>query len=197
MPLPAFRCPVCRNALTLDVVFAHDGVRESILHLLNAHPAAGKLLRPLLGYIGLFAPVKTEMRYERVAALLAELVPMIHAGTVQDGHGRVWPAPLEYWSQAFEQMLANRDTGALRLPLKSHGYLNAIVTGFSNKSSSASEQQTEAQRAGHAGFGTSATRQQPVTIAEPAPRSVLSEEARLELLRAAGSRRAETIGENQ
>ncbi len=200
MPLPSFRCPVCRNALTLDVVFAHDGVRDAILHLINASPDAGRLLRPMLGYVGLFAPVKTEMRYERVAALLGELVPMIHAGTVRDANGQTWPAPLDYWRQALEEMMAKRDAGeagGLKLPLKSHGYLTAIVAGMSNKASASAERRTEAQRAGHAGAGTPVARMQPVTVAEPGPRTVLPDHVRQDMLRAAGSRRADSIGDSK
>lgn len=197
MPLPTFRCPVCRNALTLDVVFAHDGVRDAILHLVNAHPEAGRLLRPLLAYVGLFAPVKTEMRYERVAALLGELVPMIHAGTVRDAHGQTWPAPLDYWRQAFEEMVARRDAGGLKLPLKSHGYLTAIVAGMSNKASASAERRIEAQRAGHAGAGTPVARMQPVTVTEAPARSFLPDNVRQDILRAAGSRRAESLGESK
>lgn len=197
MPLPAFRCPVCRNALTLDVVFAHDGVRDAILHLVNAHPEAGRLLRPLLGYVGLFAPVKTEMRYERVAAILGELVPMIHAGTVSDPHGQVFAAPLEYWRLAFEEMLSRCDAGALKLPLKSHGYLTAIVVCMSGKAAASAERHTEAQRAGHAGAGTPSARLQSVAISSPTPRAAIPADVRQNVLRAAGSRRADPIESSQ
>lgn len=196
MPLPTFRCPVCRNALTLDVVFAHDGVREAILQLVNAHPEAGKLLRPLLAYVGLFAPAKTEMRYERVASILGELVPIVHAGTVRDANGQVWPAPLDYWRQAFDEVLARRDAGTLKLPLKSHGYLTAVVLGMSNKAASSAERRVEEQRAGHAGAGTPQARMQAVTVAEPVARAI-PEHIRKDVLRAAGSRRANTIGDHQ
>ncbi|WP_423197425.1 CpXC domain-containing protein [Cupriavidus sp. H19C3] len=190
MPMPSFRCPCCRNELTLEVVFAHEGVRESVQHLVNAHPAASKLLRPMLAYVGLFAPEKTDMRYERVASILGELVPMVKAGTVRDGHGTEWSAPMEYWCQAFEEMIARRDGGGLKLPLKSHGYLCAIVAGYSNKADARAERVTEAQRAGHAGFGTAPARMQTTTIHEPAPRSATSAEARQGALRAANSRKA-------
>lgn len=197
MPLPAFRCPVCRNTLTLDVVFAHDGVRESILHLVNAHPEAGRLLRPLLAYVGLFAPVKTEMRYERVAAILGEMVALIHAGTVRDAHGQEWPAPLEYWRLAFDEMIARRDAGGLKLPLKSHGYLTAIVAGMSNKAAASAERHTEAQRAGHAGTGTAPARLQAVTVSEPPARTIVPAHIRQDMLRAVGSRRAENLGDSK
>lgn len=190
MPLPSFTCPVCRNPLTADVVFAHEGVRDAILQLINAHAEGGKLLRPLLAYVGMFAPLKTEMRYERVAAVLAEVVNSIKAGIVRDTHGVTHAAPLDYWRQAFEEMAARRDAGSLKLPLKSHGYLHTVVIGLASKAAAAAERKTEAQRAGHAGMGTQADRMQPITLETP-KRSVPSAEIRQNLLRAAGSRRAD------
>ena len=58
MTMPTITCPVCRNQLTWETIFAHEGVREAMVALVNAHPSASKLLRPLLGYVGLFAPEK-------------------------------------------------------------------------------------------------------------------------------------------
>ncbi|AXV78910.1 MULTISPECIES: hypothetical protein [Ralstonia solanacearum species complex] len=193
MALPSFHCPVCRNVLTAEVVFAHEGVRDAVLQLVSAHPDGAKLLRPLLGYVGMFAPAKTEMRYERVATVLAEVVASIKTGTVRDGYGVTHAAPLDYWRMALEEMAARRDTGQLKLPLKSHGYLHAVVVGLADKASASDERKTEAQRAGHAGAGTATARQQPVMVSEakrPMPADV-----RKTMLSAAGSRRAETLGE--
>ncbi|CAH0445474.1 hypothetical protein LMG10661_01692 [Ralstonia syzygii subsp. syzygii] len=196
MPLPTFTCPVCRCFMSAEVVFAHEGINEAIRHLCNAHPKGGELLRPLLAYVGMFAPVKTEMRRDRVAALLRELVPMINAGTVRDKHGVTHAAPPEYWRQAFEEMAARRDTGDLQLPLKSHGYLQAVVVGLASSAAASAERKTEAQRAGHAGHGTASARQQSVTVAEPAARTPIPEEVRQNMLRLAGSRRAAFIGDD-
>ncbi|WP_244190962.1 hypothetical protein [Ralstonia mannitolilytica] len=190
MPLPSFTCPVCRNPLSVDVVFAHEGVRDAILQLVNAHAEGAKLLRPLLAYVGMFAPVKTEMRYERVATVLAEVVASIKAGTVRDAHGVTHAAPLDYWRQAFEEMAARRDAGSLKLPLKSHGYLHTVVVGLASKAAATVERKTEAQRAGHAGMGTQAERVQAVTTETP-KRSAVYAEIRQDVLRVAGSRRAE------
>ncbi|WP_233176902.1 hypothetical protein [Ralstonia sp. ASV6] len=176
--------------MSAEVVFAHEGINEAIRHLCNAHPKGGELLRPLLAYVGMFAPVKTEMRRDRVAALLRELVPMINAGTVRDKHCVTHAAPLEYWRQALDEMIARRDTGDLQLPLKSHGYLQTVVVGLASKAAATAERNTEAQRAGHAGMGTQAERVQAVTVDAP-KRSAPSPEIRQNLLRAAGSRRAE------
>lgn len=197
MPLPTFQCPVCRCSMSAEVVFANEGINEAVKHLVNLHPEGRRLLRPALDYVGLFAPVKTEMRRERVAAVLRELSALIHAGTVSDAHGREWAAPLDYWRQALEEMVARRDSGALKLPLKSHGYLTAIVVGMSGKAAASAERHTEAQRAGHAGSGTSPERAQAVTISTPVPRAVVPTHVRQDVLRAAGSRRADNLGETK
>jgi hypothetical protein len=156
--LPTFDCPVCRNALTWDVVFAHQGVRDAMLALVNAHAEGRKLLRPLLSYVTLFAPAKTALRYERIASLSNELVDMIRPATLERG-GRVWPAPLDYWRQGMEEVVQRaHGNGGLRLPLTSHGYLLEVVMGYANKSEAAGETKKEQQRAGHAGHGTAADR---------------------------------------
>ncbi|QNT25344.1 hypothetical protein [Ralstonia solanacearum] len=190
MALPSFHCPVCRNVLTAEVVFAHEGIRDAILLLVNAHPEGAKLLRPLLGYVGMFAPAKTEMRYERVATVLADVIASIKAGTVRDVHGVTHAAPMDYWRMALEEMAARRDKGQLKLPLKSHGYLHAVVVGLADKAAASDERKTEAQRAGHAGAGTAPARRQPVTVAET--RRPMPSDVRKTLLGAANSRRLET-----
>ena len=153
MSMPTITCPVCRNQLTWETIFAHHGVRDAMLALVNAHPSASKLLRPLLGYAGLFAPEKTAMRYERIAALLDELVAMIRESQLKRD-GTVYAAPLDYWINAFNEVLARRDAGTLRLPLSSHGYLIEIIVGYSKKADATAEMIREKQRAGHAGYGS-------------------------------------------
>jgi hypothetical protein len=152
--LPTFDCPVCRNALTWDVVFAHQGVREAMVALVDVHTDGRRLLRPMLSYITLFAPRKTALRYERVASLATELTEMIKSAQIDRG-GRVWPAPLDYWRSAFEEVVNRSHIGnSLRLPLASHGYLLEVVMGYADKSEAKAENKQEQQRAGHAGHGT-------------------------------------------
>lgn len=174
--LPTFDCPVCRNPLSWDVVFAHQGVRDAMLALVNAHAEGKKLLRPMLAYIGLFAPTKTAMRYERVASLANELVDLITPATITRG-GRIWPAPADYWRQGFEEVVqrAHSNTG-LRLPLNSHGYLLEVVTGYANKQEAQAEKHNEKQRAGHAGTGS--YRPQSTTVGVPAAIRAIAEEPR-------------------
>ena len=158
MTMPTFDCPVCRNTLTVETVFAHQDVRDAIQALIDVHPEGGRLLRPMLGYVGLFAPAKTAMRFGRIAAVLREITEHIRSASVSLD-GRTYAAPMDYWRQAMEEMLARRDTGALRLPLSSHIYLFRIVVGYSEKAESKAEARQEQQRAGHAGVGANPNRQ--------------------------------------
>lgn len=166
MTMPSFDCPVCRNPLTWDVVFAHTGVREAMIALVNAHQDGSKLLRPLLGYIGLFAPKKTSMRYERIADMADELVCMIRKAQIER-NGRVYSAPLDYWKQGMAEILARRDAGALRVPLTSHGYLFEIIVGYSDKAEASAETKLEQQRAGYAGAGSNPAKQASVVQTGP------------------------------
>lgn len=185
MPVPTFDCPVCRTTLTWDVVFAHQGVREAILVLVNAHPEGGKLLRPLLQYIGLWAPAKTAMRYDRIVILANELVTMIRTAQVER-RGRAWAAPMAYWQQAMEEVVDRSHRGALRTPLSSHGYLLEILVGYAEKAEAGAETRTEQQRAGHAGAGTPEDRkagitQGPVVLDASLPKRQMPEHVREQL----------------
>jgi hypothetical protein len=47
------------------------------------------------------------------------------------------------WAQAFDQMLERRAAGTLELPMKSHGYLYAILAGMADKTEAAQEAKRE------------------------------------------------------
>ncbi|MDP1980501.1 MAG: hypothetical protein Q8K39_22885 [Undibacterium sp.] len=185
--------------MSWDIVFAHQGVRDAMVALINAHAEGRKLLRPMLAYIGLFAPVKTAMRYERVASLASDLVHMISPATIER-NGRLWAAPADYWRQGFEEVV-NRAHGnnGLRLPLNSHGYLLEVIAGYATKVEAQAETRTEQQRAGHAGAGSHRT--QSTTVGLPAsiqaiteqPRSAMPAEARQQLNQFLGRKKHEPV----
>ena len=169
MTMPSFDCPVCRNPLTWDVVFAHQGVRDAMIALVNAHPDGKKLLRPLLSYIGLFSPKKSAMRYERIASLANELVGMIGKAQIER-NDRIYSAPADYWQEAMNEIVMRHHSGSLRVPLTSHGYLLEIIAGYSNKAEAAAEKKLEQQRSGYAGAGRNPARQMtPVSQNGPVP----------------------------
>lgn len=160
MPLPQLCCPNCRAVMSLDILLAEDAPREALNAIVDAHPAGDSFIKPLLRYVGLFAPAKSQMSHTRIAALVNELAPMIRSAQVER-NGRTWVCPIEYWRQGFEHMLAQRDQGRLNLPLKSHGYLLEVLAGIADKAEARIETHTERQRQGHSGLGTPEARASP------------------------------------
>jgi len=168
MPLPQICCPNCRAVMSLDVVLADDAPREALNAIVAAHPAGDSFIRPMLRYIGLFAPAKSQMSHSRVAALINELSPMIRTAQFER-NGRVWVCPIDVWRAGFEHMLTTRDEGRLNLPLKSHGYLLEVLVGLIDRAESRAEMHTERQRQGHSGLGTPNARASPPPTIEPPP----------------------------
>lgn len=117
------QCPACHSQFSLDAAVANAAARTALQFALNM-PA--ELATPLAQYLGLFRAAGRALSYDRVAKLLGELEPMLRTATVTIG-GRTTPASLSLWRACLEQVLQLRDRGALTLPLKSNGYLLAMV----------------------------------------------------------------------
>ena len=133
-------CPACNETLSLAALIEHDAAREAISLALKMPAPLGKYF---LQYLGLFKPAKSALSLDKVAKILAELMPMVSAGKVSK-NGTIYAAPQEYWAQAVETMLANR--AALTLPLKSHGYLISIIAGYAEKVEAKAEKKAEQGR---------------------------------------------------
>ncbi|VEI45190.1 Uncharacterised protein [Actinobacillus equuli] len=118
------KCSACGAVHSLDALVANQAASDALNAALLVN---GELGKALIGYLGLFRPVKTSLTFERVATLLNELTPMITAQTIQRD-GREFPAPPDAWIYAINQMLASRQT--LKLPMKSHGYLLEIIASY-------------------------------------------------------------------
>lgn len=140
-------CPACGAAFSLDTLIGNEGAREAVMAALAIPAPLGKLL---VQYLALFRPAQRQLSFDRVANILNELLPMIAEARIERG-GRIWSAPQDYWKQALEEMLAKR--AKLTLPLKNHGYLLAIIEGYSSKAEAKQEAQTEAQRGGRTAIG--------------------------------------------
>ena len=150
MPLPSVKCPVCHCIMSLDVLFADDAPREALLAIINVHPQGDKFIKPLLHYVGLFAPSKSQMSHNRIAALINELTPMIEAGRIER-NGTIHIAPFEFWVDALNVVLAARNAGTLTTPLKSHGYLLEVIAKRANATAAKQEQlQHESAKKGEA-----------------------------------------------
>lgn len=136
-------CPACGAMNSLEALLTDVQAREAVAAAL-AFPAP--LGDRLLRYLGLFRPDSRALSWERVARLLRELLAPIQAGRITRD-GRQWAAPMDLWVQALDQVLEDRVAGKLNLPLKSHGYLFAVVSGLAGKGEARSEAQREQERA--------------------------------------------------
>ena len=94
-------------------------------------------------YVALFRPYKRGLVWERACALLGEVKAMAESGGVML-NGQSYPASVALIANAMQQML-DKPAG-LVLPLKSHGYLIAIVARGSGPEQAQTEEQTEQQR---------------------------------------------------
>ena len=130
-------CPCCGAQHSLEALLTDAAARQAVAAALALPGLGDRLVR----YLGLFRPAGGRgLTWDRVARLLEELNTALAAGQIER-HGQVWPAPLDYWKLALDQMLDSRPT--LTLPLKSHGYLYEILVGLSRKAAEASAARQE------------------------------------------------------
>jgi len=120
------RCPCCGAENSLDALIAHEGARQVVWAAAQVGGEVGKLA---VQYIALFRPATTALTFERMAKLLGELLPDMERGAISR-NGLEYPAPPEAWLYGFRELLARRNTGSLKLPLKSHGYLYEVISGW-------------------------------------------------------------------
>lgn len=138
-----FVCPCCHSVFPIEASLNDMAGREAVVEAFSLTPFGDMLV----GYVRLFTPPKRVLSNLRLVKLLKELLPMIRAAKIERS-GRTWSAPQDYWKMALEEMLAKRDNGTLTLPLKSHGYLLAIIEGYGNKAEAKQEAQQEDRKSG-------------------------------------------------
>ena len=120
------RCPCCGAENSLDALIGNDDARNAVLAVIAI---GGELPKLAVQYIGLFRPAKTSLTWARTAKLLNDILPDIRRGAIT--RERVeYPAPAEAWLYGFRELLARRNAGGLKLPLKSHGYLYEVLAGW-------------------------------------------------------------------
>jgi hypothetical protein len=132
-------CPCCQADFPIEAGINDVAARNAVKRAFSLTPL-GDLL---LGYVQLFKPEKRAMSMVKLVKLLDELLPMIQAGRIEH-KGRIWPAPQEYWRMALAEMIGKRDT--LTLPLKSHNYLFAIISGAADKAAKKQEEVQEMRK---------------------------------------------------
>ena len=120
------RCPACGATFSLDAIIAHDGAREAVATVFRM---SGPLGSALIKYLALFRPETRELTMDRVAKLLGELLPDLQTQRISR-NGVVFEAPAEAWLWAIDQALQARDSGRLKLPLKTHGWLYEVISSW-------------------------------------------------------------------
>lgn len=120
------RCPCCGAENSLDALLAHEDAREAVWAVAQIGGDVGRLA---VQYVALFRPANSSLSMGRMAKLLNDLLPDIQRGAIN--RDRIeYPAPPEAWLYGFREMLAKRSSGSLKLPLKSHGYLYEVISGW-------------------------------------------------------------------
>lgn len=177
-------CPSCGFFAAPDAFLNEADVQRA---LLLAMKVPAPLAASLQQYLRLFRPAQRALTARRVETLLGELLPMIEAARIER-RGRVWPAPVDSWRAALDEIVGKRDR--LTLPLKSHGYLLEILVGAADKAEGSAETKREETRAyayGHDRAGTSEGLRPVATVAPelkktkktPMPDAVRSDLAKL------------------
>lgn len=136
------RCPNCGASASLDALISHQALRQLLATVMQLGLPYGG---PLMRYLGLFRPARRELRPERAARLLAELLPDIQRGAITR-RGRDWPAPPALWHAALDAVLDAAAKGSLQPPLADHGYLYEVLMRLADKQEGAQEAQREQER---------------------------------------------------
>ena len=164
-------CPACGSSFSLDALLGNEGARDAVIAALDFPAPLGQ---QMIRYLALFRPAQRSISLDRIANLINELLPMIQAAAITR-NGRIYNAPQDYWRMAMEDMVGKRGTGSLTLPLKSHGYLLAIIEGYNLKAEQRQETAVEARRGGVTPITAVPASQQvhPLLVEPIKPRSVI------------------------
>ena len=120
------RCPCCGAENSLDALLANEEARQAVWAVAQVNGELGRLAGQ---YIALFRPARTALTFDRMAKLLNEILPDIQRGVIYRDRMECI-APPEAWIYGFREMLAKRNSGSLKLPLKSHGYLYEVISSW-------------------------------------------------------------------
>ena len=132
-------CPICQAEYPLAAAMNDVAARQAVVKAFSLTQMGDRLI----AYVALFKPAKQALSMVRLAKLLDGLVDQVKAGQIKK-NGNTYAAPQQYWMQAIDQMLGNRQS--LSLPLKNHNYLIAIIASASEKVEAKKEAEAEKGR---------------------------------------------------
>ncbi len=152
-------CPDCGTVRPVSEFLADARARQALDAALRLDP---RLADALLDYMGLFAPPGRKLQTRKLVRLLNELHDLVRSAEVTVNRV-TYAAPVAYWRQGMEEMVARRD--GLTLPLSTHAYLEKVVFGIASKAAGTAERKAEEQKAYRAGRDSNGG---PVSVAEVA-----------------------------
>jgi len=135
-------CPSCGALMSLDIIVAHDGARDAVQMALNLPAPLGKLI---IQYLTLFRPQKRQLTLDRVADILAELLPLILAERISR-NGKEHQIAQFVWAAGLKEIMVRHKDKPLTTPLKNHGYLFEILISQAASAEAKMEAKREEQR---------------------------------------------------
>lgn len=154
-------CPDCGCVRPVAEFLADARARQALDAALRIDP---RLADALLDYMGLFAPPGRKLQTRKLIRLLTELNEMVSSAEVTVNRVS-YSAPVAYWRQGMEEMVARRD--GLTLPLASHGYLEKVVFGIASKAVGSAERKAEEEKGYRYGREGSGELTQVAEVAAP------------------------------
>ena len=129
------RCPCCGAENSLDALVNHDAARAALWELTKL---GDEMTQLAVTYVGMFRPEKSVLTFSRMAKLLEELRIQIDDGWIER-NGQRHETTRAAWIHAFRTLIERRATGALSLPLKSHGYLYEVILSCQHQQAQAAQ----------------------------------------------------------
>lgn len=130
-------CPSCGAACAAEA-WANDAEARQALKIAAELPES--VSRRAIGYMALFRPMTGRgLKWATVLKHLAELERLVREPFVQWEQRPARPNDSRFWGQAMERLI---ECPPKKLPLKSHGYMRAIVYEIADDSDREKEKQT-------------------------------------------------------
>lgn len=129
-------CPCCGGIFSAEAGTSDAHCRQ-VFRLLAELPTS--VSKPVMHYLAMFRnpdPGSRGLRWDKVSRLLAEVSTLAREATIAWQAKPARPNRPEFWGRAMERMV---EQPPRRLPLKSHGYLNAIAYEIANDADRADE----------------------------------------------------------
>lgn len=121
------KCPNCGYQSDIDGLIRVMSGGEAFL---QAFDVPCELKAPLIKYLGLFRnPTGHDLTWDKLTKIMADLVPSIKAKKVTFDK-RTYDAPPQAFIWGIEQVMKQFNEGKLKLPLKNHHYLFAVLESF-------------------------------------------------------------------